>query len=221
MVMWLNVPRPPCFRGMVMKNVAQSLENTGSSDWETDESVSLSPWALWIKVLCNWTISTLYSLGCSETKEELQKLKLPPPEDQSIKRHHASALVFTPKVIQANMTVSLLDRLHQAPSGTLKPPHPERWSSSLILTLPRGDTAGRHSPGDRATSLTSSRVSESDRESVFQWVSGHFIRFGYGGRTLVQWAVVTSHRERSDIFWARLTQRTLSLSGVTHFTMVM
>lgn len=34
MVMWLNVPRPPCFKGMVTKNVVQSLENTGSSFWK-------------------------------------------------------------------------------------------------------------------------------------------------------------------------------------------
>lgn len=33
MVMWLNVPRPPCFKGIVMKKVLQSLENTGSSFW--------------------------------------------------------------------------------------------------------------------------------------------------------------------------------------------
>lgn len=32
-MIWLNVPRPPCFKGTVMKNVVQSLENTGSSFW--------------------------------------------------------------------------------------------------------------------------------------------------------------------------------------------
>lgn len=33
-MIWLNVPRPPCFKGIVTKNVSQSLENSGSSFWE-------------------------------------------------------------------------------------------------------------------------------------------------------------------------------------------
>lgn len=33
MVMWLKVPRSPCFKGTVMKNVVQSLEKAGSSFW--------------------------------------------------------------------------------------------------------------------------------------------------------------------------------------------
>lgn len=39
--------------------------------------------------------------------------------------------------------------------------------------------------------------------------------------TTVQMPVTTSQSERIDVFWARLTQRTLSLCGPTHVTIVM
>lgn len=41
MVIWLNVPRSPSFKGKVMKSVVQSLENTGSSFWEMRQTTHI------------------------------------------------------------------------------------------------------------------------------------------------------------------------------------
>lgn len=40
-MIWLNVPWPPCFKGKVIKNVAQSLEKTGSSFWEKRQMANM------------------------------------------------------------------------------------------------------------------------------------------------------------------------------------
>lgn len=46
MLMWLKVPRWLCFRGTVMKNLLQSLENSGSSFWGKD--TPFNPLNIWL-----------------------------------------------------------------------------------------------------------------------------------------------------------------------------
>lgn len=194
MVMWLNVPLPPCFKGTVMKNVLQSLEKTGSSFWRRDSRTH--------------TCACLYRPACTERCwATFNKKRLFVPGTVVI------PIIYWP--LSNQLRVSSVSLCEYFQFASQKPPTAHTHTQNDALT-----TWSSHF-SDVITCFCRTRKTKNTSVLMLTCCAEARTLLHNNRLTFVHSLAVTSHNERIDVFWARFTHRTLSIFSVTHFTMVM